>query len=111
MWVARGAAGLVVGVLLGGVLTPRPPTLREIPCRPRTDLRDPAVESFVVRTAVNSGASLRLVGLGALLLLLVEVGVGANRSSYTRAVAGSNPAAPTTVTRRFAWPKIIRSGS
>jgi hypothetical protein len=52
------------------------------------------VESFVVRTAVNSRAAERLVGLGVLLLLLVEVGVGANRSSYTRAVAGSNPAAP-----------------
>jgi len=53
------------------------------------------VESFVVRTAVNRGASVRMVRSGVLLLLLVEVGLGVNRSSYTRAVAGSNPAAPT----------------
>ena len=49
----------------------------------------------MVRTAVIRGAAVRMMRSGALLLLLVEVGVGANRSSYTRAVAGSNPAAPT----------------
>jgi hypothetical protein len=42
-----------------------------------------AVESFVVRTAVNRGAAVRMMRSGALLLLLVEVGVGVNRSSYT----------------------------
>jgi len=41
------------------------------------------VESFVVRTAVNRGAAVRMMRSGALLSLLVEVGVGANRSSYT----------------------------
>jgi hypothetical protein len=37
-----------------------------------------------VRTAVNRGAAVRMMRSGALLLLLlVEVGVGVNRSSYT----------------------------
>jgi hypothetical protein len=44
------------------------------------------VESFVVRTAVNRGVAVRIMRLGVLLLMLVEVGVGVNRSSYTRTV-------------------------
>ena len=45
-----------------------------------------AVESFVVRTAVKRGAAMRMMRSGASLLLLVEAGVDANRSSYTRVV-------------------------
>ena len=41
------------------------------------------VEAFVVRTAVNRSAAVRMMRPGVLLLLLVEVGVGVNRSSYT----------------------------
>jgi hypothetical protein len=43
--------------------------------------------------------------LGALLLLLVEAAGVAVRSSYTRAVAGSNPAAPTSLTSGYAAPR------
>ena len=50
------------------------------------------VESFVVRTAVNRGVAVRTMRSGVLLSMLVEVGVGVNRSSYTRAVADSNSA-------------------
>jgi hypothetical protein len=46
----------------------------------------------VVRTALNSGALLRLLMFVVQLLSQVEAVGGANRSSYTRAVAGSNPA-------------------
>ena len=45
--------------------------------------RGGGVESFVVRTTVDSRALLRTVGSGALLLLLVEAGVDENHSSYT----------------------------
>jgi hypothetical protein len=44
------------------------------------------MESFVMRTAVNRCAAMRTM-MSAALLLLVEAGVGAYRSSYTRAVA------------------------
>src|SRR5688500_9799101 len=62
------------------------------------DLRTSAVESFVVRTAVDQRTRLRLLMFIAQPLMLVEAVGGADRSSYTRAVAGSNPAAPTTLT-------------
>ena len=48
--------------------------------------RGSGVESFVVRIVVNWGAAVRLLRLGALLLLLVEARGGANRSSYTSAL-------------------------
>jgi len=41
------------------------------------------VESFVVRTGVNRSAAVRMMRSAAFLLLLVEAGVDANRSSYT----------------------------